>query len=92
MLTVTPDLDPVTTLRESELYPRFTDGTPPRVALPMFDVEARGGRTISLDFVDPLGRHQRWWRVMPSRTRFRGCGSESKSETFCAATLSAALR
>ncbi|HYO04029.1 MAG TPA: SEC-C domain-containing protein [Mycobacterium sp.] len=55
MLTVTPDLDPVTTLCESERCGRFADGSPARVALPMFDIELLDEREIPLDLVDPLG-------------------------------------
>jgi hypothetical protein len=55
MLTVTPDLDPVTTLCEDEQYARFADGSPAHVALPMFDLEPLDEREIPLQLVDPLG-------------------------------------
>jgi hypothetical protein len=55
MLTVTPDLDPVTTLCESERYARFADGSPAHVALPMFDLELLDERRIPLHLVDPSG-------------------------------------
>ena len=55
MLTVTPDLDPITTLCESERYARFADGSPAQVALPMFDHELLADRDIPLHLVDPLG-------------------------------------
>jgi hypothetical protein len=35
ILTVTPDLDPITTLCESEQFARLGDGSPARVALSM---------------------------------------------------------
>jgi tetratricopeptide (TPR) repeat protein len=55
MLTVTPDLDPVTTLCESEQFAHFEDGSPARVALSMFDLELLDEREIPLHVVDPLG-------------------------------------
>ncbi len=55
MLTVTPDLDPVTTLCEDEQCSRFDDGSPAHVVLPMFDRELLDEREIPLHLVDPLG-------------------------------------
>ena len=55
ILTVTPDLDPITTLCESEQFARFGDGSPARVALSMFDHELLDERAIPLEVVDPLG-------------------------------------
>jgi SEC-C motif len=54
ILTVTPDLDPITTLCEHEQYQRFTDGTMAQVALP-FDVELLDERGIPPEVIDPLG-------------------------------------
>ncbi|MGH3640817.1 MAG: hypothetical protein ACRDUX_17505, partial [Mycobacterium sp.] len=55
MLTVTPDLDPVTALCEDEQYVRFADGSPAYVALPMVDDELLGERETAPELVDPLG-------------------------------------
>ncbi len=55
MLTVFPDLDPVTTLCENEEFARFVDGSPARVVLPMFDLEVLAERAIPLDLVHPEG-------------------------------------
>lgn len=55
MLSVTPDLDPVTNLCEDEQFARFADGSPTYVALPMFDLELLDVRHIPLHLVDPLG-------------------------------------
>ncbi len=55
ILTVTPDLDPVTALCEDEHYGRFTDGSAARVALPVLDPEPFERRGIPAEVVDPLG-------------------------------------
>lgn len=55
ILTVTPDLVPVTNLSEDDQYARFADGSPARVALPTFDNELFEERDIPLESVDPVG-------------------------------------
>ncbi|CAN5230660.1 SEC-C metal-binding domain-containing protein [soil metagenome] len=55
ILTVTPDLDPVTTVCESEEFAHFSDGSSAFVALPMFDLEPLDERGIPLHEVDHLG-------------------------------------
>jgi hypothetical protein len=55
ILTVTPDLDPITALCEHEQYGRFADGSAARVVLPGFDDELLEQRGIPAEVVDPLG-------------------------------------
>ncbi|HWT49063.1 MAG TPA: SEC-C domain-containing protein, partial [Mycobacterium sp.] len=55
MLTVTPDLDPITALCEHEQYGRFADGSAAQVMLPGFDDELLEQRGIPDEIVDPLG-------------------------------------
>ncbi|MGB9223948.1 tetratricopeptide repeat protein, partial [Mycobacterium sp.] len=55
ILTVTPDLDPITALCEHEQYGRFADGSPARVVLPGFDDELVEQWGIPDEVVDPLG-------------------------------------
>jgi hypothetical protein len=55
ILTVTPNLDPITALCEHEQYGRFADGSAARVVLPGFDDELLEHRGIPAEVVDPLG-------------------------------------
>jgi hypothetical protein len=55
LLTVTPNLDPITELCEHEQYQRLADGSPVRVVLAGFDDELLEQRGIPPDVVDPLG-------------------------------------
>ena len=55
VLTVTPDLDPVTALCEHEQYRRLADGSAARVVLAGFDDELLERRGIPAEVVDPLG-------------------------------------
>jgi hypothetical protein len=55
MLTVTPDLDPITALCEHEQYRRLADGSAARVVLAGFDDELLEQRGIPAEVVDPLG-------------------------------------
>ncbi|MFZ0835441.1 MAG: hypothetical protein WAM92_20685, partial [Mycobacterium sp.] len=55
ILTVTPDLDPVTALCEHEEYRRLADGSAARVVLPGFDDELLEERGIPAEVIDPLG-------------------------------------
>ncbi len=55
ILTVTPNLDPITALCEHEQYGRFADGSAARVVLPGFDDELLEQRGIPDGVVDPLG-------------------------------------
>jgi SEC-C motif len=55
VLTVTPDLDPITALCEHEQYGRFADGSAARVVLAGFDDELLEQRGIPAGVVDPLG-------------------------------------
>jgi hypothetical protein len=55
ILTVTPNLDPITALCEHEEYARFVDGSAARVVLPGFDDELLEQRGIPAEVVDPLG-------------------------------------
>ncbi len=55
ILTVTPDLDPITALCEHEQYGRFADGSPALVVLPGFDDELVEERGIPDEVIDPLG-------------------------------------
>lgn len=55
ILTVTPDLEPITALCEYEEYARFADGSPARVVLEEFDDDLLEQRGIPPEVVDPLG-------------------------------------
>ncbi len=55
MLTVTPDLDPITALCEHEEYQRLADGSTAQLVLPGFDDELLEERGIPPEVVDPLG-------------------------------------
>jgi hypothetical protein len=55
LLTVTPDLDPITALCEHEQYQRLADGSPVHVVLAGFDEELLEQRGIPPEVVDPLG-------------------------------------
>jgi len=55
ILTVTPNLDPITALCEHEQYGRFADGSAARVVLAGFDDEILEQRGIPAEMVDPLG-------------------------------------
>lgn len=55
LLTVTPDLDPITTLCEYEQYRRLADGTAVREVLAGFDDELLEQRGVPDGVVDPLG-------------------------------------
>ncbi len=55
LLTVTPDLDPITALCDHEQYQRLVDGSPARVVLAEFDHEQLEQRGIPAEVVDPLG-------------------------------------
>ena len=55
MLTVTPNLDPITALCEHEQYGRLADGSAARVVLAGFDEELLEQRGIPPEVVDPLG-------------------------------------
>ncbi len=55
ILTVTPNLDPITALCEHEQYGRFADGSAARVVLAGFDDELLEQRGIPAEVVDPLG-------------------------------------
>ena len=55
MLTVTPNLDPITALCEHEQYRRLADGSAARVVLAGFDDELLEQRGIPAEVVDPLG-------------------------------------
>ncbi len=55
ILTVTPDLDPITALCEHEEYGRFADGSAARVVLDEFDDELLAQRGIPAEVVDPHG-------------------------------------
>jgi len=55
VLTVTPDLDPITALCEHERYQRLADGSAARVVLAGFDEELLEERGIPVEVVDPLG-------------------------------------
>lgn len=55
LLTVTPDLDPITALCEHDQYQQLADGAPVRVVLAGLDVELFESRGIPSDVVDPLG-------------------------------------
>jgi len=55
ILTVTPNLDPITALCDHEQHGRFADGSAARVVLPGFDDELLEQRGIPAEVVDPLG-------------------------------------
>ena len=55
VLTVTPDLDPITTLCEHEQYQRFADGSAARVVLAGYDDELLEERGIPAEAIDPAG-------------------------------------
>ena len=55
ILTVTPNLDPITALCEHEQYRRLADGSAARVVLAGFDDELLEQRGIPPEVVDPLG-------------------------------------
>ena len=55
ILTVTPDLDPITGLCENEQYARFADGSAAQVVLAEFDDELLEQRGILDQVVDPAG-------------------------------------
>ena len=55
VLTVTPDLDPITTLCEHEQYQRFADGSAARVVLAGYDDELLDERDIPAEAIDPAG-------------------------------------
>ena len=54
VLTVTPDLDPITTLCEHEQYQRFADGSAVRVVLAGYDDELLDERDIPAEAIDPV--------------------------------------
>ena len=55
ILTVTPNLDPITALCEHEQYGRFADGSAARLVLAGFDDELLEQRGIPAEVVDPNG-------------------------------------
>jgi hypothetical protein len=55
LLTVTPNLDPITLLCEHAPYQRLADGSPLHIALPGFDEDLLEQRGIPTEVVDPLG-------------------------------------
>lgn len=55
LLTVTPDLDPITALCEHEEYRRLADGTPAQVIIAEFDDGLLEQRGIPDEAVDPHG-------------------------------------
>ena len=55
VLTVTPDLDPITALCEHEQYQRLADGSAARVVLAGFDEQLLEQRGIPPEVLDPLG-------------------------------------
>ena len=55
VLTVTPDLDPITALCEHEQYRRLADGSAARVVLGGLDDELLEQRGIPREVVDPFG-------------------------------------
>ena len=79
MLTVTPNLDPITALCEHEQYQRFADGSTARSCWPGSTMSCSSSGDIPAEVVDPLGallldaRHagRRWaW----PRATWSGCG------------------
>jgi hypothetical protein len=55
LLTVTPDLDPITALCDHEQYQQLVDGSPAQVVLVEFDHELLEPRGIPAEVVDPSG-------------------------------------
>ncbi len=55
VLTVTPDLDPITALCEHEQYQRLADGSTARVVLAGYDDELLEERDIPAEAIDPAG-------------------------------------
>lgn len=55
ILTVTPDLDPITAICEHEEYARFADGSPAQVAFADLDLELIEQRGIPAELVDQHG-------------------------------------
>ena len=55
VLTVTPDLDPITTLCEHEQYQRLADGSTAHVVLAGYDDELLEERGIPAEAIDPAG-------------------------------------
>lgn len=55
LLTVTPDLDPITALCEHDQYQQLADGSPARVVLAGLDGELLESRSVPPHVVDPLG-------------------------------------
>ena len=55
VLTVTPDLDPITTLCEHEQYQRLADGSTAYVVLAGYDDELLEERGIPAEAIDPAG-------------------------------------
>jgi SEC-C motif len=55
LLTVTPDLDPITALCEHEQYRRLADGSPAQLVMAGFDDELLEQRGIPSEVVDPHG-------------------------------------
>ena len=55
VLTVTPDLDPITALCEHEQYQRLADGSAARVVLAGYDDELLEERDIPAEEIDPAG-------------------------------------
>jgi hypothetical protein len=55
VLTVTPDLSPITTLCEHEQYQRLADGSSARVVLAGYDDELLDERNIPSQAIDPAG-------------------------------------
>jgi hypothetical protein len=53
VLTVTPDLAPITTLCEHEQYQRFADGSTARVAVAGYDDDLLDERDIPVEAIDP---------------------------------------
>lgn len=55
LLTVTPDLDPITELCHHEQYQRLADGSSVAVVLPDYDDDVLEARNVPLDVVDEGG-------------------------------------
>jgi tetratricopeptide (TPR) repeat protein len=55
VLTVTPDLEPITALCEHEQFRRLADGSEVQIVLAEFDEELLDERDIPLEVVDPPG-------------------------------------
>ena len=54
MLTLTPDLGPISTLCEHEQYQRFADGSSARVVVAGYDDELLENRDIPVEAIDPV--------------------------------------